>query len=846
MDTDQAEPITEVRPNAARDGVKGWLDALAKGDCDEADFLRRVQRLTRKSSEAGWDTLSLLDQYYRLGRIPASVFNSLRESLGSQLVENDADDGAVPLTRVTPEQPQPDRAQPDLAQPDLAQPDRAQPDRAQPDRAQAGRTRPARAQPARVLSAQRQAPAPSHRQRQSPARRQRQPPALRQTSPPAPSAGAAPEPVDLATPSASGTGSVRALAHEIALGDLLRERYEIEGVLGRGETGTVFEAADRHRLDLPGLGQRVALKVLHAPVAARSAWRAALRRQFQLMQSLSHPNIVRTYDYDRDGDIDFFTMECLRGLSLSGVLSARNERALDRPFALAIIRDVGAALAHAHSRSVVHGDLNPANIFITNEGEVRVLDFGAVHAPSRAPSVSSSQADPPPRAASRYASCQVLEGGHPDARDDLYALACVAYVLLAGKHPFADQTAAQAREQRLKPRRPSRVTAREWRALRVGLDPDRERRTADVATWLTAFDWRTAASPLPAMAALVRGSSRPPRATWPAIVLTSTALLAAGLWAIWNLDSLDRVVAPAGTALRAALSGSGASGPRVWGTARPHVPAAADGARAPSPAGGDSAATAMSSTSTADARPTGPTAVPGPDVATRTQAVRSAAGVVAPGVGTSGVGTSGVGTSGVGTSGIATPGIATPGIAIPGTVTPGVVTPGIARQGIVTQGVVAQGIASPAVASRAVVGPGVSPPPAASRAPAVYTTAASPNPNNGASGARIELAADTVEVPPSDPAARVVVRRKGNLRGEASFSWWTESGTARPEHDFIPVAAHRETIEDGKSSADLFIPVVGDANRREPKSFYVVIDDPSSGTSLGARTLTLVTIPPTE
>jgi hypothetical protein len=111
---------------------------------------------------------------------------------------------------------------------------------------------------------------------------------------------------------------------------------------------------------------------------------------------------------------------------------------------------------------------------------------------------------------------------------------------------------------------------------------------------------------------------------------------------------------------------------------------------------------------------------------------------------------------------------------------------------------------------------------------------------------RIELAADTIEVPLTDPAARVIVRRKGNLHGSATFTWWTESGTAKPGQDFMAVAPHPEVIEAGQSAASLFIPVVGDSTRRQPKSFYVVISDPSAGVALGARTLTMVTIPPSE
>ncbi len=167
--------------------------------------------------------------------------------------------------------------------------------------------------------------------------------------------------------------------------DVLRGRYRITNIIGRGGTGTVFEAVDQYRLDIPDIGQRLAVKVLHPAVAERPEVLAELRREFQLLQSLTHPNIVRVHDYDRDGDIAFFTMEFLSGVPLSRALSARHQIPLDRSHAMAIIRDVGAALSYAHANGIVHGDLNPGNIFITDDGAVRVLDFGASHALSRGP-----------------------------------------------------------------------------------------------------------------------------------------------------------------------------------------------------------------------------------------------------------------------------------------------------------------------------------------------------------------------------------------------------------------------------------------------------------------------------
>jgi hypothetical protein len=140
------------------------------------------------------------------------------------------------------------------------------------------------------------------------------------------------------------------------------------------------------------------------------------------------------------------------------------------------------------------------------------------------------------------------------------------------------------------------------------------------------------------------------------------------------------------------------------------------------------------------------------------------------------------------------------------------------------------------------------PPPAATSKPRPAPIAGEPA--GGASAhaanagsARIELAADTVDVQAPDTSASVVVRRKGNLHGVANFTWWTESGTAKPGQDFGPVTPRMGQIEDGSASVVLTISVSG-APRTKPKSFYVVIDQTDSGPALGGRTLTMVTLQP--
>jgi hypothetical protein len=104
------------------------------------------------------------------------------------------------------------------------------------------------------------------------------------------------------------------------------------------------------------------------------------------------------------------------------------------------------------------------------------------------------------------------------------------------------------------------------------------------------------------------------------------------------------------------------------------------------------------------------------------------------------------------------------------------------------------------------------------------------------------LAADTVDVPLHEPSASVLVHRKGNLRGKVGFTWWTESGTAKPVTDFAPVAPHVEYFEEGKATVTLSIRLADTVHARD-RSFYVVIDQPEDGTTLGARALTMITLP---
>jgi serine/threonine protein kinase len=267
----------------------------------------------------------------------------------------------------------------------------------------------------------------------------------------------------------------------VEIGRVLRDRYVIEERLGSGGRGTVFKALDRFRSSLPASQQHVAIKILHAVPHGREAMIESLQRELYCAQMLSHGNIVNVFELDRDGDIDFFTMELLEGELLSSVIARLAGRPMHRPHAWAIIRQIASGLEHAHGRDVVHADLKPQNIMITESGEVRILDFGSSSIFSKPASNGRELGSRSATAA--YASCEILAGRAADRRDDLYSLACISYELLAGTHPFLRRRANEARDLGIIADRPSGLSRRQWQTLAKGLSSHRAGRSISVSDW---------------------------------------------------------------------------------------------------------------------------------------------------------------------------------------------------------------------------------------------------------------------------------------------------------------------------------------------------------------------------
>jgi len=260
---------------------------------------------------------------------------------------------------------------------------------------------------------------------------------------------------------------------DLSVGDVLCGRYVIESQLASGGMGTVYKALDQSRSEHTEADACVAIKVLHEKTRTRSDVLAKLRREFYCAQALSHRSIVKVYELDLH-QFPFFTMELIDGESLPRVMERFHPLPLPRAYVNAVIREVGEGLAHAHDRRVIHGDIKPQNVMVTNSGEVRILDFGT--------SGEASVLTP------AYASCELLEGREADPRDDLFALACLSYELLAGEHPFQHRRSTEARKLKIVPDRPPGLTGKQWRALMRGLAWERADRPASVRDWLADLD----------------------------------------------------------------------------------------------------------------------------------------------------------------------------------------------------------------------------------------------------------------------------------------------------------------------------------------------------------------------
>ena len=274
-------------------------------------------------------------------------------------------------------------------------------------------------------------------------------------------------------------------------GSVIKKRFVLETLLGKGGMGIVFGAIDRRKEEARDPNPRVALKVLNADFQRHPQAFMALQREARKAQTLAHPNVVTVFDFDRDGDAVYMTMELLQGRSLDSMTREARGKGIKREIALPIIRGIAEGLAYAHRKGIVHSDLKPGNVFVSDDdGTPKILDFGIARAvPSMNTEASRDVFDAGSLGAytEAYATDEMIDGVDPHPADDMYALGIIAYELLTGYHPYQRHSAPGARKLGLKPAPLKGLKRKEMRAIESCLSLERKRRPQNAAEFLKLF-----------------------------------------------------------------------------------------------------------------------------------------------------------------------------------------------------------------------------------------------------------------------------------------------------------------------------------------------------------------------
>ena len=234
--------------------------------------------------------------------------------------------------------------------------------------------------------------------------------------------------------------------------------YEVVALVGAGGMGEVYRGRDTR------LHRDVAIKVLPVRSDVDGLASARFEREARAIAALTHPNICAIYDVGQDGDCQFFVMELLQGETM-------HRRLARGPLDLAVFLDHAIALADAldaaHSRGLIHRDLKPANVFLTERGQVKILDFGLAKQMASFESVTHAADDPltdPAGAVGTlaYMSPEQLRGDPLDARTDVFSLGLVLYEMATGRHAFSGPTNAVISAAILgqEPKAPTRAASR--------------------------------------------------------------------------------------------------------------------------------------------------------------------------------------------------------------------------------------------------------------------------------------------------------------------------------------------------------------------------------------------------
>lgn len=214
-------------------------------------------------------------------------------------------------------------------------------------------------------------------------------------------------------------------------------RYLLESLIGAGGMGEVYRAHDEK------LDRKVAIKLLRKDIRVRGDTEQRFQREAKIGAQLSHPNIVRIYDFGRDGSTLYLVMELLEGIDLANYLA--HEGALEPDSAIELAVQLSDAMATAHQMHLLHRDIKPENIFLisTTPMVCKIVDFGMALALAGAPEIQRLTKEGRVGGTPAFMAPEQFQGHAPESASDVYGLACVLYNALSGEVPYQDESLGQ-------------------------------------------------------------------------------------------------------------------------------------------------------------------------------------------------------------------------------------------------------------------------------------------------------------------------------------------------------------------------------------------------------------------
>lgn len=207
---------------------------------------------------------------------------------------------------------------------------------------------------------------------------------------------------------------------------ILAGRYELFEKIGEGGMSVVYKAKDRL------LNRYIAIKVLKPEFISDQKFIESFRRESQAAASLSHPNIVNIFDVGQEGNIHYIVMELVEGRTLSDLI--REQGPLPYPRVIELTKQIAAALSVAHRHQIIHRDVKPHNVLITQDGTAKITDFGIAKAVNSSTIVDNTGGGI--MGSVHYFSPEQARGGYVDEKSDIYSLGIVMYEMLTGRVPF--------------------------------------------------------------------------------------------------------------------------------------------------------------------------------------------------------------------------------------------------------------------------------------------------------------------------------------------------------------------------------------------------------------------------